>query len=127
MITARFDIEPRPKGRPRFFNGRTLTDAKTRKYESDIKHMALELRVSPLCGEIRVSVRFIFVSPKRPTNSYPSRRDIDNLQKAIFDPLNGVFWNDDDQISEVVAVKLYDKTPTPRARIEIEVHEVTHG
>lgn len=35
------------------------------------------------------------------------RPDIDNLQKGIFDALNGVCWKDDSQIVEVLAQKVY--------------------
>ncbi len=88
---------------------------------------------SPILGEVRIKVWFHMPRPKSHyrTGKYAGilkdkykevvwhtvRPDIDNLQKFIFDSLNGVFWSDDSQICEIVAYKLYNEKP--RTVIEI--------
>jgi len=43
---------------------------------------------------------------------YPTTKpDIDNVEKAIFDGLNGVVWRDDVQVVKVFKTKLYGETP----------------
>lgn len=49
--------------------------------------------------------------------------DIDNVEKAIFDGLNGVVWNDDVQVVEVTKRKRYSAVPG----VQVEIREVTEG
>jgi Holliday junction resolvase RusA-like endonuclease len=66
---------------------------------------------APLAGPVRVEMVFLFARPKRLKAGgrvmAPVKPDVDNLEKAIFDPLNKLLWNDDSQIVEVVATKFY--------------------
>lgn len=43
--------------------------------------------------------------------------DIDNIEKAIFDALNGVTWKDDVQVVRVTKAKRYAEVPGVRLRI----------
>jgi Holliday junction resolvase RusA-like endonuclease len=49
-----------------------------------------------------------------------TKPDIDNVEKAIFDGLNGVVWKDDVQVVQVVKSKRYGATPG----VEVEVRAV---
>lgn len=40
-----------------------------------------------------------------------TKPDIDNLEKAIFDGLNGLAWQDDSQVVSVGKIKLYSSLP----------------
>jgi Holliday junction resolvase RusA-like endonuclease len=54
-------------------------------------------------------------------NVHPTTKpDIDNVEKAIFDGLNGVVWKDDVQVVQVVKSKRYGATPG----VEVEVRAV---
>nr|WP_320443163.1 RusA family crossover junction endodeoxyribonuclease [Limosilactobacillus oris] len=46
--------------------------------------------------------------------------DTDNYIKSTLDGLNGLLWDDDNQIVDLVASKFYSDNP----RVEIEVEEV---
>ncbi|WP_269148312.1 RusA family crossover junction endodeoxyribonuclease [Limosilactobacillus reuteri] len=46
--------------------------------------------------------------------------DTDNYIKSTLDGLNGLLWEDDNQIVKIVAEKYYSDRP----RVEIEVEEV---
>lgn len=79
----------------------------------------------PITGPIMVTVEFYFGRPKNHYKTgklsamlrddcpewHTSRKDIDNLQKLIFDALNGIFWKDDKQICWVEAQKKYSERP----------------
>lgn len=111
---TRFDfnikLTPVPKGRPRFTRtGRVYTPAKTDHYERCAKSL---MRAEcgprdPIMGGIAVKMEFLMERPKRSTHWYPSRADLDNLIKAIWDAANGVVWKDDTQVIEIHARKRY--------------------
>lgn len=110
---------PVAKGRPRFFNGRAVTDAKTRMAEQSILAAWLVTAGDriPHDGEVHVDLVATFL----PAESWPKWRkqlaavgtwphmhkpDLDNLIKVL-DGLNGVAWLDDSQITNVRASKQY--------------------
>jgi Holliday junction resolvase RusA-like endonuclease len=79
----------------------------------------------PITDPIMLTVVFYFGRPKNHYRTgknsemlrddcpewHTSRKDIDNLQKLIFDALNGIFWKDDAQICWVEAQKKYSERP----------------
>lgn len=115
---------PVPKARPRITKtGHTYTPAKTKDYEELVKwsyiaayqHMKLE---RPLAVEIC----FHMPMPKSASNPQKSKMlrgeikpakkpDIDNLAKAVLDGLNGIAYNDDNQIVELKLQKKYGENP----------------
>jgi Holliday junction resolvase RusA-like endonuclease len=138
MSALRFVIpgEPRGKGRPRFGRSRAgfvtvRTDDKTATYENLVKLAALQVGARPFAGPLAVAVTAYFVPPpswskKRRAaalagHETPSRFDIDNICKAVFDGLNGIAFEDDKQIALLYARKLFADV----ARCEIEVFPST--
>lgn len=113
MITLMLEIEPIAKGRPRFWNGRAVTDANTRRYEAEVKARAkANAPASPLTGALTVSVLFTLPKPRSVKREHPSvRPDLDNLTKAILDALNGIYWKDDGQIVNLNVRKIYGTPP----------------
>lgn len=103
---------PVPKGRPRFGRGRTYTPAKTAAYEELVRLTAVDSRNRQdwrkLTGPVKCTLRFYGANPTA---------DIDNLVKAVFDGLNGVAWEDDRQVSELVASRI--ETGKPETLVEI--------
>lgn len=87
-------IAPIPKGRPRFGNGITYTDPKTRKYEEAARKFFKEAYgtgYAPMDGPIAVEYEFVMPRPK----SIPiirwfchSKPDIDNLVKSFQDAMD---------------------------------------
>lgn len=47
-----------------------------------------------------------------------TKPDIDNVEKAIFDGLNGVVWKDDVQVTDVIKKKRYSATPQVIVTVE---------
>lgn len=117
---------PQGKGRPRFVRktGMAFTPARTRSYEAEIKHFALERwgDASPMVGALRVRVVAYLPVPqswskrKRAdalagTVLPTARPDVDNYAKAVCDALNELVYRDDSQVVELVACKAYCERP----------------
>ena len=119
----------RAKGRPRFGNGRTYTDAKTVQAEKHIQRHAIEqigkpCLMGPLCVSLQISIepppswsrrkRFQALAG----HILPvSRPDIDNQMKTAADALNGIMWKDDAQIVDAHLTRRYG----PQSMTVIEV------
>lgn len=70
----------------------------------------------PLSGKIKITLK-LYRNRKTDSKSFG---DVDNHQKAIFDALNKICFDDDCQIVKVVCEKHKDKN----RRIEIQIEEV---
>lgn len=120
IIHLCFDITPKAKQSFRMgkhnYQSKAVTD-----YQKAITAMALA-QTDPSqrnqSGMLYVSIEFVFKHPKSWGKKRiaelsercvykPSRPDIDNLCKGVFDALNGVIWNDDSQIVGIHAWKRY--------------------
>ena len=102
---------PIPKGRPRVYNGHATTPKRTREYEALVRDAAaICWQGDPTTAQVRVELRF-WRGDKR-------KVDLDNLVKAVLDALNGVVWEDDEQIIQLTAYKNYNKS---RPRVDIQV------
>lgn len=108
------EITPRPKGRPRLSrNGHAFTDAKTRLYEATLRMLLKAAwRKPPLEGPIGVGIIFYLPRPKKPKYSQPGcRPDLDNFAKAVLDAANGIVFQDDGQVVDLVVYKRYGGIP----------------
>lgn len=86
-------------------------------------------RDTPSCAPVRITVGFYMPIPK--TTSGIRRRqmlngvihhikkpDIDNCAKFLIDTLKGIVIEDDNQVVELVAKKIYAETPKTIIRLE---------
>jgi Holliday junction resolvase RusA-like endonuclease len=133
-----FDIPGAPigKGRPRVgrVNGhaRLHTPEKTAAYEGLVALAGRQAMAGRglITGPVAVvlDIRLVVAeswSKKRQTAALvgeilPTKKpDIDNVEKAIFDGLNGVVWKDDVQVVDVVKRKRFAATPGVSVEIEL--------
>lgn len=132
---------PVAKGRPRVTirggRPRAYTPEKTEKYENLVRLAFIEKygETVPASGPISIVIRAYFPVPKsfskkktalalRGIIHKTTKPDLDNIQKAIQDGLNGVAFADDSQIFRYEASK--DFSDVPRVDIKImEVEELT--
>lgn len=134
-VTCIMRDEPVAKGRPRarVVGGKFVqvyTDAKTRAYEKWIGEEYLKDCGVKFDGSIKIAIEFYHAIPKSTTKAnkikmlqreiYPSRNDLDNCIKALTDGLNKIAYDDDSQIVEIKAKKVYAENP----RIEFTITEV---
>lgn len=70
-----------------------------------------------LQGPIACNLAFFFGRPKSHTKKqrqchwHTGKADIDNLQKLVFDALNGIAYDDDKQIASAFCVKQWVESP----------------
>ncbi len=126
-LTFHVDLNPVPKGRPRFskIGGfvRSYTPKKTSDYEIQVKAVAQSAMTrEPLETPLAAFLYFRLPIPK----SYPKKRvqaclsglerptkkpDLDNLAKSVLDALNGVVYLDDAQLVSLHITKVYASNP----------------
>lgn len=132
---VRIDIEPVPKGRPRFHvQGRrviTFTPQKTHMFEQTIAFEYAQKCKEVFDRKTPIDVSIVFGLPIPKTTTKTRRRemesgqmrhikkpDVDNLVKAVLDALNGIAYEDDAQIVSIVASKKYSAEPFVEIYIE---------
>lgn len=127
--------EPRGKGRHRFSkSGHTYTDSETRAYENKIiayyrkAHGAFHF---PESAFVSVNIVAFLPIPKNATKAQragmetgailPSQKpDVDNIEKAVLDALNGIAYKDDARVCRTSCAKFYGAEP----RLEITIKDV---
>jgi Holliday junction resolvase RusA-like endonuclease len=119
------------KGRPRFFQGRAVTPAKTRAYERAVALLAKAAMRGrlPFSGPVRVAIDIDVEVPR----SWPKYRriaalarkifptvrpDLDNSAKAIADAMNAIVYEDDTQIVKAELSKQYASDAAVRVTVE---------
>lgn len=85
-----------------------------------------------LSGPLSVSIWFTMPIPKswskkakaNAVGEYHDKKpDADNLVKGVFDSLNKIVWQDDNQVAKVTATKIYGEKPG----IEVEISKLKGG
>ena len=124
--------QPQGKGRPRATtiggHARMYTPSKTRGYERTIWASYREAGGGMLYGNLQMRIVAVRMIPQsssakrkadlrgRPCRSKP---DIDNIIKVLCDALNGVAYEDDSQVVEVSAKKIWGDEP----HVWVEIRE----
>lgn len=114
-----FEIDPVPASRPRVSRWGTYYLPTYRKFKDAMSEIIAAKRKQYIKeeGTLAVNIMFGCSKPKSTKRSHP-HGDIDNYVKAALDSLNGVLWDDDDQIIELAARKFFI---TGRPYIVVEV------
>ena len=133
------NIEPKPQSRPRFARRGNFT---TTYEDKDMKAWRNQCRLlianqymsQPILeGALRAKVRFFIKPPQyisKPKKNQlglqeeaipvGKKPDIDNYEKALYDSMSGIVFQDDGQIALHDVGKFYSLNP----RIEVEVEEL---
>lgn len=101
-------VEPVPASRPRVtrwgvYYGKRYTNF--RKEVSEILGRTDLPKGLPLAGPLKATVKFFVTKPRTSSRKWPNG-DLDNYLKTL-DSFNGILWDDDDQILEFDAHKLF--------------------
>jgi Holliday junction resolvase RusA-like endonuclease len=116
---------PVPKARARTVRkgGRTwsFTPKKVAVWEKLVKEEASKHFNQPLIGPIQVSIIFYMDRPesRRKDIWVPTTPDLDNLEKAVLDALNGVAYEDDRFVVAKNAQKRYIRRDEPRVCVRV--------
>jgi len=118
MIKMTIPGRPVPKGRPRLgVRGRkayVYTPPETKEYENIVGWVAKCMGCRPT--EEPVSVMLDIYAR--------GKMDVDNVAKSILDGLNGVAYEDDDQVVELL-VRKHKVKRKEEERVEIEIREAS--
>lgn len=135
-ITFTVPGQPYGKGRPRVGSvhgrARMFTPEKTVNYENLVAVCAQEAMAGAALieGAVYVTLSIQCQIPASWSKKkqelaaagkvYPTTKpDIDNVEKIIYDAINGVVWKDDVQVVDVRKVKRYGPVPGVSVRIEV--------
>lgn len=132
IYSIRVDTAPVAKARPRVTmrggKARAYTPKKSADYE---RLIASHWKHAPTDKPVALRMEFGMPIPA----SWPKYRraealqgsllpakkpDIDNLVKAVLDALNGIAYDDDGQVVEVSARKVYTESPA----VKVELHDL---
>lgn len=126
-------VKAKSKARPRMSkNGHVYTDKATAQYERYIKQAWIDAHspCKPFSGPLVVTLSFRYQRPKshylrgvlRDTAPvhYVQTPDLDNIEKAVLDALNGVAYVDDKQIIRKFTEKSWAEMP----EIEVWIYEM---
>lgn len=117
--------DPVPKARARTVRkgGRTwsFTPKKVAVWEKVVKEEASKYFPEPFNGPVALALAFYMKRPKsrKKDNYVMTTPDLDNLEKAFLDGLNGVAYGDDKQVVVKNAVKRYVITGVPRVEVVV--------
>lgn len=117
--------DPVPKARARTVRkgGRTwsFTPKKVAVWEKVVKEEASKYFPEPFNGPVALALAFYMKRPKsrKKDNYVMTTPDLDNLEKAFLDGLNGIAYGDDKQVVVKNAVKRYVITGVPRVEVVV--------
>lgn len=103
-----FFIDPVPASRPRVSKYGTYYLPTYRKFKAAMQELIAKSRdaYTKHEGPLEVSILCSVPKPKTTKREFPNG-DVDNYAKAVLDSLNGVLWNDDDDVVSLNASKRY--------------------
>ncbi|MCI9292965.1 MAG: RusA family crossover junction endodeoxyribonuclease [Erysipelotrichaceae bacterium] len=122
----------RPKATIRGHHAGVYTPKETVAYERYVVAMFLQAYpcARPLEGEIKGKIKAFYPIPQSTSKKRKTamlngvirpqvKPDLDNVEKIIYDALNGVAYTDDSHITEMTISKYYSDEP----RVEIMIEE----
>lgn len=131
MRSITFDIDPVPASRPRVTRWGTYYPEKYTQFRKDMAKMLLKAQQKELyTGALKTDVVFYIPIPKSKSKKQRaemngafcvSNMDLDNLEKALYDSMNGVIYEDDKQIVQHLTRKVWIDG---RGKIEIKFEVV---
>ena len=129
-------IEPKPQSRPRFTKFGKPYDTKDMKIWRNTCHLLVKNQFkghTMLEGAVKIKARFYIEPPEYikkvkknhqalldETIPVDKKPDLDNYEKALYDSMSGIVFQDDGRIALHDVGKFYSLSP----RIEVELEEI---
>lgn len=126
-ITFSIPGEPRGKQRPRFTvrggYAQAYTPTETKDYEAHVGRCYRTQTDAFKFKEgtpVKIEIRAFFKVPQKKQNDLPLKKsDADNIAKIILDGLNGLAYDDDKQVVDLVVFKRYAANNNPSVEVLI--------
>jgi len=122
MITI--PLAPYPAPRPRFSKYGTYNTKKYTEYKKNVLAFTQTQCKTYFEGALRLEINFYMPIPastskkKRSELFYHTKKpDLDNLVKSIMDSLEGAYFKNDSQFSQIQAQKIYSDRPRTEFKI----------
>lgn len=118
--TFTLNVKPHPKERPRMTTtrwgaARTYTPEGTVAAEQEIRWLLTSRQPHryPMPTPVKLDAVFAIIRPKSSERVFPisgnrAEADVDQYVKLLMDACSGVLWDDDNQVVEMVARKIFD-------------------
>jgi len=128
MISFSVNLEPVPKGRPRYVVRGTFAVVYTPKETKQAQELFISKAKAfcpkePLTGALKVTLNFFKVKPKSYSKkiiNWTKKPDLDNFAKLYLDAMNKIFYEDDSQIVTLILNKSYSDV----AKIEVFIESL---
>ena len=121
MISFKVNGIPVPQGSMKVIHGRVMHSqgSALAVWRSTIGWEAKSAGAAPHNYPVRIKINFLMPRPKTVKRPYPSvAPDLDKLIRAVLDGLTGIAYDDDSQVVEIYARKVYG---SPGAEITLEI------
>lgn len=128
--------DPQGQGRPRFARQgkfvHTYDPPKSREYKAKVAQSFQQAYMGkPLTKPVKITIRAVFGVPKSYSKArakaclegreWPTKKpDTDNIEKGVYDALNGLAYEDDKQIVQASVYKVYG----PQAKVVVSIEEI---
>jgi Holliday junction resolvase RusA-like endonuclease len=122
MISFRANGIPVPQGSMKVIHGRVLHSqgSALAVWRSTIGWEAKLRGATPHNYPVKITINFIMPRPKTVKRPYPSvAPDLDKLVRGVLDGLTGIAYDDDSQVVEIHARKIYGGSPGAEVSLEI--------
>ena len=122
MISFRVNGLPVPQGSMKIIHGRVLHSqgSALAVWRSMIGWEAKVAGATPHGLPVRITIIFIMPRPKTVKRPYPTvAPDLDKLVRGVLDGLTGIAYEDDAQVIEIHAHKVYGSSSGAEIRLEI--------
>lgn len=126
----------RPKATIRGKHAGVYTPKETTSYENLVVAMFRQAypKAKPIEGEVRATIVAFYPIPSSASKKKKElmkehkirpmvKPDGDNIEKIIYDALNGIAYTDDSHITAMSFAKYYSETP----RVEVKIEEVANN
>ena len=128
--------DPVGQGRPRFARQgkfvHTYDPPKSREYKAKVAQSFQQAYMGkPLTKPVKITIRAVFGVPKSYSKArtksclegleWPTKKpDADNIEKGVYDALNGLAYEDDKQIVQASVYKVYGA----EAKVVVSIEEI---
>lgn len=130
MVTIEIPGTPYAKKRHRSAGRRTFNPPENVAYDRRVGMIAMQHFRAPITGPVKLTILCTFEPPQSWSKKkaaahvgryHTQKPDMDNLEKAVMDALNGIAYLDDKQVADKVARKVWG--PVARTVVQIEALE----
>lgn len=122
MISFRVNGLPVPQGSMKVIHGRVLHSqgSALAVWRSMIGWEAKVAGATPHNLPVKITIVFVMPRPKTVKRPYPTvAPDLDKLVRGVLDGLTGIAYDDDAQVVEIHAYKIYGSSSGAEIRLEI--------